>query len=168
MKRMIPVVAVLLSLFYSSAVTRAQSTKINGEAAWRAGNSTGVLEARGVGWDYGAFLDIEISNTVEECMSDAYSTLAMRDCYASAHDAWEDILTAEYRLRLQNVGNQERLREIQRAWVKYRDLKCAYSGNSLGSAGIIARTSCAARMAKQRAIEFIASNSCALIEGCLW
>ena len=168
MKRRIPLVAALLSFFYSLGLARADTTEFDGAAAWRAGNAIGVLEARRSGWDYGGFLDTVISGNVEECMSDAYSTLAMRDCYADAHNAWEDVLTAEYQLRLQNVGDQEGLREVQRAWIKYRDLKCAYSGNSLGSAGTIARTSCAAVMAKQRALEFIASNSCTLIEGCLW
>ena len=168
MKQMVPVVAAFLSLFCSLGLVRAQTTEFDGAAAWRAGNTGGVLEARSSGWDYGAFLDMELNDVVEECMSDAYSTLEMRDCYANAHAAWEDVLTGEYQLRLQNVGDKEGLREVQRAWIKYRDLKCAYSGNSLGSAGAIARTSCAAAMAKQRALEFIASNSCTLIEGCLW
>ena len=168
MKQMVPVVAAFLSFFCGLGLARAEITEFDGAAAWRASDTAGVLKARGAGWDFGGFLNTEISGSVEECMGDAYSTLAMRDCYADEHNAWEDVLTAEYQLRLQNVGDQEGLREVQRAWIRYRDLKCAYSGNSLGSAGIIARTSCAAGMAKQRALEFIASNSCTLIEGCLW
>ena len=168
MKRMIPLSVALFSISYIVGLARAETTEFDGAAAWRAGDTAGVLEARSAGWDFGGFLDTEISESVEECMGDAYSTLAMRDCFADAHNAWESVLTAEYQLRLQKVDNQEGLREVQRAWINYRDLKCAYSGNSLGSAGIIARTSCAAGMAKQRALEFIASNSCTLIEGCLW
>lgn len=155
--------------FASLALTTTPKAQvIEGQTSWMAGGQASILSTRTDGWDYGAYIDSVFNKRLDDCLQDAFSTYAMQDCYRRDHGSWEEILTEEYHLRLSNLSDPEGLREVQRAWVRYRDLKCAFTGSSLGTAGSIAGTSCAAEMARQRALEFISSNSCSLIEGCLW
>ncbi|RAM66200.1 hypothetical protein RB25_00985 [Herbaspirillum rubrisubalbicans] len=66
-----------------------------------------------------------------------------------------------YRDKL-NKAQQNQLREVQLAWLKYRDLSCRFqsSASARGSAGELARQTCLADKTRQRADELKALAGC--------
>lgn len=85
-----------------------------------------------------------IGLAAQACMNatpDAYTTVGMTDCLSREHDFWDTRLNAVYqKLLAQNAETEAEmaeidahvpplvtpLREMQRAWIPYRDAACGY------------------------------------------
>jgi len=137
-------------------------------SAWENRDMDTINKARSLGWDFGSFVQGKIESDLETCHSEALSTGDMRGCENTATEAWDEVLNSEYQFLMTQVEDKEGLRELQRAWIKYRDLKCSWTGHWLGSAGSIATAACFGDMTSQRTLEIISANSCFMEEGCLW
>ena len=136
--------------------------------AWQNRQMKPINKNRSEGWDFGGFLQKEIEGELSLCQSKATSTKDMISCENRAAEHWDEVLNSEYQFLMTRVQDKEGLRELQRAWIKYRDLKCSWTGHWLGSAGRIAAASCFQQMTLQRTLEIISLNSCFMEEGCLW
>lgn len=63
-----------------------------------------------------------------ETLPGGYSTVAMKGCLHSELSYWDTRLNASYK-RLRKAGgehNPDALRDMQRAWIAFRDGKCGY------------------------------------------
>ncbi|WP_305968380.1 MULTISPECIES: lysozyme inhibitor LprI family protein [unclassified Mameliella] len=96
-----------------------------------------------------------IGLAAEACVEDnGYATMVLSGCYARELDWWDARLNDSYAFAIryakqadiENAGfgpsQEEALREMQRAWITYRDAKCAYArshwggGTGAGPAGV--------------------------------
>ncbi len=66
----------------------------------------------------------------QQCMEDdANSTTSgMVACLSTESAAWDDVLNREYRKLLPRLDEEQKaaLREVQRKWIEFRDLDCAF------------------------------------------
>ena len=53
------------------------------------------------------------------------TTTGMERCYLDEYKAWDVLLNRHYKDIPKGEGNNE-LQQVQRAWIAYRDRKCAY------------------------------------------
>ena len=53
------------------------------------------------------------------------TTARMERCYLDEYRAWDVLLNSHYKDRRRGAGGQE-LQQVQRAWLAYREKKCAY------------------------------------------
>jgi uncharacterized protein YecT (DUF1311 family) len=53
------------------------------------------------------------------------TTTGMERCYLDEYRAWDVLLNRHYKDRPKGAGNDE-LQQVQRAWLTYREKKCAY------------------------------------------
>jgi uncharacterized protein YecT (DUF1311 family) len=69
-----------------------------------------------------------MSNRCVDRMGDNYTTVGMKGCLHAELQFWDNRLNASYkRLRKMNgVHSPNELRDMQRAWIKFRDSKCGY------------------------------------------
>jgi uncharacterized protein YecT (DUF1311 family) len=83
------------------------------------------------------------------------STPEMVDCLNAQTAQWDKKLTAAYRQALNDAtpAQKEKLREAERAWIKYRDADCAYYAAGDGSIARVEAAACMQRMTKARAEE---------------
>jgi len=111
--------------------------------------------------------------SAERCMSDTtggYSTVATGGCLSAEAEFWDGRLNAAYQeLRAQDQrqdaealdhapAQAEALRDVQRAWVDFRDATCAYEASQWGGgtgqgpayAGCILRMTAAQTLYLQR------------------
>ena len=72
--------------------------------------------------------EICIGGVSDPCLKDAKSTADMNGCYDSEKAVWDNILNETYRqLREKLVGEQqEKLRDMQRAWIASREKTCTF------------------------------------------
>lgn len=83
------------------------------------------------------------------------SNFGTADCYRVERAVWDELLNENFKdLRDDLDGRQKaRLREMQRAWVAYRDTTCAfYSHKSQGSMSVPMTAACLARETARRAL----------------
>jgi uncharacterized protein YecT (DUF1311 family) len=88
-----------------------------------------------------------IGRSAEACIENTpggYSTVAMGGCLSMELDYWDDLLNATYRRALararksdvDNAGfgpsQQEALRQMQRAWIPFRDATCDFERSQWG------------------------------------
>ena len=158
----------ILGFWISSASMADDFAEQELAAAWQNRDMQTINAARAIGWNFGAFLTGTIQANREACHSVAISTLNMSECENTATETWDEVLNSEYQFLMTQVEDKEGLRELQRAWIKYRDLQCSWTGHWLGSAGSIATAACFGDMTSQRSLEIISANSCFMVEGCLW
>jgi len=96
--------------------------------------------------------------------SKAGSQSEMEQCASQAlnkADAELNQTYVDYRNRL-DQAQQNQIRDVQLAWIKYRDLSCKYvSGDITGSARGLALQSCLTDKTLERAKELKALASCA-------
>ena len=137
-------------------------------SAWKNRDIETIDQARSLGWDFGTFLERTIENQRGACHDDAVSSAEMRNCENQAQKIWDEVLDDEYQALMDHVADTDGLIELQHAWIKYRDLKCSWTGHWLGSARSIATASCFYQMTQERALELISINTCFRVEGCLW
>ncbi len=104
-------------------------------------------------------LEPKLSATSSACMEASNSVTAnMRECLARETGRWDTRLNRAYNAVLHETrdrpASKKRLREAQRAWLKYRQANCAYYGRrSGGSIDIINGASCWLDDTAHRALE---------------
>ena len=105
----------------------------------------------GSGADFRSCIGLSAAACVED---NGYATVVLSGCYGRELDWWDDRLNASYgfavryakQADIDNAGfgpsQEEALREMQRAWIRFRDAKCAYArshwggGTGAGPAGV--------------------------------
>jgi uncharacterized protein YecT (DUF1311 family) len=83
------------------------------------------------------------------------STPEMVDCLYAQRMHWDKELTVAYQQTMKDAvpAQKEKLREAERAWIKYRDANCAYYGAGEGTIARIDEAVCLRDMTKRRAEE---------------
>ncbi|WP_336963401.1 lysozyme inhibitor LprI family protein [Sphingobium aquiterrae] len=82
------------------------------------------------------------------------STVAMSECLYGQSQIWDQWLNVEYRAALARAEVEPRkLREAQRAWLKYRDANCGVYRTVKGSIAIILADRCWRDMTRDRTLE---------------
>ena len=83
------------------------------------------------------------------------STPEIVDCLMAQHAHWDKELTIAYQQAMKDAvpAQKTKLREAERAWIKYRDANCAYYLAGEGSIARINAAACMRDMTKQRAEE---------------
>ena len=75
------------------------------------------------------------------------STPEMVDCLMAQHAHWDKQLTIAYQQAMKDAvpAQKEKLREAERAWIKYRDANCAYYASGEGTIARIDAAICLTR-----------------------
>lgn len=83
------------------------------------------------------------------------STPEMVDCLNAQHAHWDKELTIAYQEAMKNAppAQKQKLREAERAWIKYRDANCEYYAVGEGSIARIDAAACLRDMTERRARE---------------
>ena len=78
------------------------------------------------------------------------STPEMVDCLMAQHAHWDKQLTIAYQQAMKDAGpaQKEKLREAERAWIKYRDANCDYYAAGEGTIARINAAACMRDMTK--------------------
>lgn len=72
---------------------------------------------------YSVDLEKHIDIELNKCKEAVSTTPALADCYQAASEAWDAELNHQYKLLMQDLSEpaKTKLKESQRAWVKYKD-----------------------------------------------
>ncbi|MEM6051568.1 lysozyme inhibitor LprI family protein [Erwinia sp. P7711] len=64
-----------------------------------------------------------IDTAQQSCLNGATTTLAMQRCFAEANTAWDKEMNQQYARLIASLSAEQKtkLRDAQRAWLKYRD-----------------------------------------------
>ena len=83
------------------------------------------------------------------------STPEMVDCLMAQHAHWDKELTIAYQKAMKDAvpAQKEKLREAERAWIKYRDANCDYYASGEGTIARIDAAECLRSMTRRRAEE---------------
>ncbi|MEM7731838.1 MAG: lysozyme inhibitor LprI family protein [Pseudomonadota bacterium] len=103
-----------------------------------------------------------VGMSARACMEDTpggYSTVAMGGCFEAELEFWDATLNATYQSVLASAqragpGEVEALRNVQRAWIPFRDATCDYEYGQWGggTGGGPAIISCLMRMTGEQAL----------------
>ncbi|EJL92233.1 hypothetical protein PMI16_01174 [Herbaspirillum sp. CF444] len=101
-------------------------------------------------------LDCDKTGAETQSDMDQCSTQALNKADAELNQTYID-----YRNRL-NKSQQNQIRDVQLAWIKYRDLSCKYASSSTtgGSAHGMALQSCLTQKTQERTKELKVLSSC--------
>lgn len=94
--------------------------------------------------------------TADAACDNARTQLALTECSAQAYQSADDELNEAYQSLVSKLEEKpatlEKLRDAQRAWIRFRDAECALesSGVEGGSAQPMVRNGCLATLTKQR------------------
>ena len=83
------------------------------------------------------------------------SNLGMADCYRVEQAIWDDLLNENFKALRDDLddGQKGKLRDMQRAWIAYRDSTCAFYADKIqGSVAIPLVAECSARETARRAL----------------
>lgn len=83
------------------------------------------------------------------------STPEMVDCLMAQHAHWDKQLTIAYQQAMKDAvpAQKEKLRDAERAWIKYRDANCDYYAAGEGTIARIDAATCMRDMTETRAKE---------------
>lgn len=104
-------------------------------------------------------VEARYSPAYDACMSSGEAaqgvTVAMADCTSAEIDVQDAKLNAAYQQAMRGLeeGPRQKLREAQRAWIKFRDTKCASEANSGGTVDILNSGGCILDATVRRTIE---------------
>lgn len=89
------------------------------------------------------------------------STPEMVDCLVVQHAHWDKQLTIAYQQAMKDAtaAEKDKLREAERAWIKYRDANCAYYAAGEGAIARINAAVCMRDMTKARAEELASGGA---------
>jgi uncharacterized protein YecT (DUF1311 family) len=89
------------------------------------------------------------------------STMEMVDCLSAQRTHWDKELTIAYQKAMKEAppAQKEKLREAERAWIKYRDANCAYYDAGEGTIARINAAACLRDMTKRRAEELMSGGA---------
>ncbi|WP_337013511.1 lysozyme inhibitor LprI family protein [Pantoea sp. AS142] len=87
--------------------------------------------------------DLPADASLDRCLNDASTTLAMNQCYAAATQAWDQEMNKQYSTLMKTLTGEpkNKLRAAQRAWLNYRDSWLEASRSQLtdqGTSGSVA------------------------------
>jgi len=91
----------------------------------------------------------------EETCPDAVSTADIVECLTEAYEDWDARLNAAYRAAIEPLEGERRtqFRDVQRAWLAYRDASCGYYRSGEGTIAAIEGNSCMVELTRTRAEE---------------
>ncbi|MCJ7960069.1 lysozyme inhibitor LprI family protein [Pseudomonas sp. HT11] len=71
---------------------------------------------------------------LKKCMDSANTTVDMVNCNVKETKVQDDRLNKAYKTALaaQEGDRQQKLQDVQRLWLKYRDANCAFAGSATG------------------------------------
>ena len=71
---------------------------------------------------------------LKKCMDTANTTADMVNCNAKQTKVQDERLNRAYKTALaaQDDVRKQQLKEVQRQWIKYRDVNCAFAGSATG------------------------------------
>jgi uncharacterized protein YecT (DUF1311 family) len=104
-------------------------------------------------------VEARYSPAYDACMSSGEAaegvTVAMADCTSAEIEVQDAKLNAAYQQAMRGLeeGPRQKLREAQRAWIKFRDTKCASEANSGGTMDILNSGGCILDATVRRTIE---------------
>ena len=89
------------------------------------------------------------------------STPEIVDCLMAQHARWDKELTIAYQRAIKDAtaAEKDKLREAERAWIKYRDANCAYYAAGEGTIARINTAACMRDMTKARAEELTSGGA---------
>ncbi|WP_339531105.1 lysozyme inhibitor LprI family protein [Pseudomonas mucidolens] len=96
------------------------------------------------------------SPTLQKCMDNANTTVAMVGCNTRETKVQDKRLNSAYKAAMaaQEGARKQQLQDVQRLWIKYRDANCAFAGSaSGGSIDQINGSGCLLDMTQTRAEE---------------
>ena len=97
-------------------------------AAWSNRDLQTNNTARAISRKLGAFLNGTTQVNRAACHLAAISTLDMSDCENTATETWDQNSNSEYQFFMTQLEDEE-TQELRRAWIKYRDIKCSWTGH---------------------------------------
>lgn len=83
------------------------------------------------------------------------SNLGMADCYRVEQVIWDDLLNDNFKSLRDDLDDarKAKLRDMQRAWIAYRDTTCAFYADKIqGSMAVPMAAACATRETARRAL----------------
>jgi uncharacterized protein YecT (DUF1311 family) len=92
----------------------------------------------------------------KKCMETANTTADMVSCSANETKVQDKRLNAAYKTALaaQQGARKQKLQDVQRLWIKYRDANCAFAGSATGgSIDRVNGAACVLDMTQTRAQE---------------
>lgn len=104
-------------------------------------------------------VEARYSPAYDACMSSGEAaqgvTVAMADCTSAEIEVQDAKLNAAYQQAMRGLEEapRQKLREAQRAWIKFRDTKCASEANSGGTMDILNSGGCILDATVRRTIE---------------
>jgi len=105
----------------------------------------GLRTASGSDWYTGDY---------ERC-GDLTSTLEIVECVIELYDEWDARLNSIYQVALDAQEGERRtaLRDVQRAWLAYRDANCTFYRSGEGTIAAIEGNTCMFALTRDRALE---------------
>lgn len=117
--------------------------------------------------------DLPSDASLDRCLNDASTTLAMNQCYAAANRAWDQEMNKQYNKLMKTLSGEpkNKLRAAQRAWLSYRDSWLEASRSQLstqGSLGSVALSAQSLSLVRNQALmlQSQALGSCANPDDC--
>ena len=91
----------------------------------------------------------------EETCPDAVTTADIVECLTETYEDWDARLNTAYRAAVEPLEGERRtqLRDVQRAWIAYRDASCGYYRSGEGTIAAIEGNSCMVELTRTRAEE---------------
>ncbi|WP_207458097.1 lysozyme inhibitor LprI family protein [Azospirillum sp. SYSU D00513] len=85
-------------------------------------------------------------------------TSEMLDCISAEHERQDALLNVAYKAAMKaaeetDPARSKELRDVQRTWLKYRELKCGFEAGAGGTIAIVNAASCNLAMTAERAKE---------------
>lgn len=117
--------------------------------------------------------DLPSDASLDRCLNNAATTLAMNQCYAEATEIWDREMNNQYDKLMKTLSGEpkNKLRAAQRAWLNYRDSWLAASRSQLSNQGTLGSVTLSAQrlsLVRNQALmlQSLASGSCANPDDC--
>lgn len=114
-----------------------------------------------------------IDVTLNQCLNQADTTLALMQCQDTATQAWDKEMNTQYSALIKKLSGQprEKLRIAQRAWLHYRETWLAASRSQLRTQGTLGPVALAAQstaLVRNQTLQLqsLAKGSCANPDDC--
>lgn len=92
---------------------------------------------------------------------DQESTATIVECLTQLHAKWDARLNAAYKVAMEQLdeARREELRDVQRAWIAYRDADCGFYRSGEGTIAAIEGNACMFGLTRDRALELETMNA---------
>jgi uncharacterized protein YecT (DUF1311 family) len=141
----------LVVMLTSAASSHAQIRQPTAEEVKLAGDCAAKHPDDGKGEEECAFRLV-----ADPCIAKDGSNLGTADCYRIETVIWNAILNDNYKALMEAIddkGDQDKLKEMQRAWIAYRDTTCDFYWYKIhGSMSVPMTAACQLRETARRAL----------------